>query len=114
MTEAGPTNAGRMLRYARRRAGLTQRALAERAAAYQPAIARIESGAVSPQLDTLTELLHAAGATLEIVPLAGAGVDRTLIRASLAMTPEERIRASGRAGRNLAAFQAEVARGRHG
>ena len=103
-----------MLRYARRRAGLTQRALAERAAVYQPAIARIESGAVSPQLDTLTQLLHAAGATLEIAPLAGAGVDRTLIRAALALTPEERIRAAGRAGRNLTAFREEVARGRPG
>jgi len=100
-----------MLRYARRRAGLSQRALARRAGVPQPGIARIEAGAVSPGLDTLARLLEAAGVALELAPLAGAGVDRSLIRSSLARTPEERIRLAGRSARNLAAFQAEVARG---
>ena len=103
--------AARILRHARRRAGLTQRALAERTGVAQPAIARIERGRVSPRLDTLTELLEATGMTLEVAVLAGAGVDRSLIRASLARSPEERIRAAGRAANNLAAFQSEVARG---
>jgi transcriptional regulator with XRE-family HTH domain len=100
-----------MLRYARRRAGLSQRALAARAGVPQPAIARIERGAVMPRLDTLAALLEATGNTLELAPLAGVGVDRSLIRASLARTPEHRIRAAGRAARALAAFRAEAARG---
>lgn len=78
----------------------------------QPAIARIERGSVIPRLDTLAELLAAAGSALEVAPLAGVGVDRSLIRAMLARTPEERIRAAGRAGQRLAALRAEAARGR--
>jgi transcriptional regulator with XRE-family HTH domain len=98
------TAAARMLRYARRRAGLSQRALAALASVPQPAIARIERGAVSPRVDTLAELLGAAGASLEVVPAAGLGVDRSLIRASLGRTPEERIRTAGAAAQSLAPF----------
>jgi transcriptional regulator with XRE-family HTH domain len=100
-----------MIRYARRRAGLTQRELGERAGVPQPAIARIERGAVSPRVDTLERLLAVTGATLEVAPQIGRGVDRTLIRAALARSPEQRIEAAGVAGRNLAAF---VAAARHG
>jgi predicted transcriptional regulator len=105
-------NAARVLRYARRRAGLTQRALAARAGVPQPAIARIEVGAVSPRMDTLSHLIAATGSMLELAPRLGEGVDRTMFAATLARTPEERIEAAGRAGRSLAAFQDEVRRGR--
>ena len=104
-------NAARMLRDARRRAGLTQRELARRAGVPQPAVARIERGAVSPRVDTLSVLLAAAGASLEVGPRLGEGVDRTLIRASLSRTPEERVIAAGRAGSNLTAFLREARRG---
>jgi transcriptional regulator with XRE-family HTH domain len=103
--------AARVLRYARRRAGLTQRALALRAGVPQPAIARIERGAVSPRVVTLAQLLAAAGYSLEVTPRLGVGVDPTLIRASLGRAPEDRIRAAARASRKLAAFQEAVARG---
>ena len=93
-----------MLRQARRRAGLTQRGLAERAGVPQPAIARIERGAVSPRLDTIERLLAVTGATLELSPRIGEGIDRTLIRAALRRSPEQRIEAAAAAGRNLAAF----------
>jgi predicted transcriptional regulator len=96
---------GTILRYARRRAGLTQRSLAARADVPQPAIARIESGAVSPRLSTLLPLIDATGFVLEIAPKIGDGVDRTLIRGSLARSPEERIRAAAVAAKNLAAFR---------
>ena len=96
---------GTILRYARRRAGLTQRQLAARADVPQPAIARIESGAVSPRLATLLPLIEATGFALEVAPRIGEGVDRTLIRASLARSPQERIRSAGIAARNLAAFK---------
>jgi predicted transcriptional regulator len=107
-------NAARLLRSARRRAGLSQRGLADRSGVPQPAIARIESGAVSPRLDTLARLLTAADATLELAPRIGVGVDRTLIRAALARAPEDRVRSAAAAARNLAAFRTEVARGRVG
>lgn len=96
--------AARLLRYARRRAGLTQRELASATGVPQPAIARIERGVISPRLDTLERLLAGARGSLELSPRLGEGVDRTLIRASLDRTPEDRVRAAGRASRNLAAF----------
>jgi predicted transcriptional regulator len=99
---------GRTLRYVRRRAGLSQRALAAKAGVPQPAIARIESGAVSPRLDTVLPLLEAAGFTLEVTPVIGRGVDRTLIRAALARSPEDRIRAAAAAAKNLRGFQDAV------
>jgi transcriptional regulator with XRE-family HTH domain len=100
-----------MLRYARRRAGLSQRQLAARTGVPQPAIARIERGVVSPGLETLDHLLAGAGTGIELAPRHGTGVDRTLIHALLALTPEERIAAAGRAGRNLAAFVREARSG---
>ena len=90
---------------ARRRAGLTQRALAERAGVPQSSIARIESGASMPRAGTLLQLLHAAGEELEAEPRLGIGVDRTLIRTRLAMTPAERGRALVAAAHALAALR---------
>lgn len=103
--------AGRIVRQARRRAGLSQRALAEATGVLQPQIARIESGAISPRLDTLERLLSATGWTLELSPRIGIGVDRSLIQAALAKTPEDRILAAGDAGRNLATFKEAARRG---
>lgn len=97
-------DAAHAVRYARRRAGLSQRALAARAGVPQPTIARIERGAVSPRVDTLLPLLGAAGFTLEVTPVIGRGVDRTLIRVALERSPEDRIRAATEAARNLRAY----------
>lgn len=79
-----------MLRQARRRAGLSQRELAERAGVPQSAVARLESGRVVPRVDTLERLLRACGSTLEVVPIPE--VDRTAIRELLRLTPGERLR----------------------
>jgi transcriptional regulator with XRE-family HTH domain len=84
---------------------MTQRDLARATGVAQPAIARIERGAVSPSIDTLEPLLAATGVTLEAVPRLGIGVDRTLIRATLARSPEERILAVGRAAVALDAWK---------
>ena len=70
----------------------------------QPAIARIESGAISPRISTLQELLAAAGFELDVAPRIGMGVDRTLIHASVERSPEERIRAAARAATNLRTY----------
>lgn len=96
--------AGRLLSYARRRAGLTQRELSGRTGIPQPAIARIERGRVSPTLVTLDRLLAATGQSVELAPRLGEGVDRSLIHAALAQSPEQRIVAAGDGGRNLLAF----------
>ena len=93
---------------------MSQRDLARVTGMPQPAIARIERGAVIPGLDTLERLLAGVGMTLEAVPRPGMGVDRSLIRATLELTPEERIVGAGRAGRALEAWKHEADVGRHG
>jgi predicted transcriptional regulator len=84
------------LKRARRRAALTQRALAARTGVAQPTVARIETGTEVPRVDTLAVLLRACGEELEPVPLRGLGVDRTQIRALLQMTPRQRLQAAAR------------------
>lgn len=59
-------DAALLLRTARTRAGLTQRALAAAAGTSQSAVAAIESGSKQPAVATLERLLHAAGT--ELVP----------------------------------------------
>jgi transcriptional regulator with XRE-family HTH domain len=104
-------NAARILRYARRRAGLSQRALAEASGVPQPQIARIERGLNSPRLATLERLLAATDSSLEIGQRLGEGVDRTLIRATLALSPEERLSRAARAGNRLGDLLREVGHG---
>ena len=79
-----------LLKRARSDAGLTQRDLADRAGVPQSALARIESGAGDARVATLERLLRACDAELTLRPLPGRGVDRTLIRALLVLTPAER------------------------
>ena len=93
--------APQMLRYARARAGLSQRALAEKSGLAQPAIARIERGKASPRLDSLERLLKACGFRLEVYAAAGDGIDRTAMRELLHLTPAERLELAAREGRNL-------------
>jgi predicted transcriptional regulator len=85
-------NPARTLRLARRRAGLTQRALATRTGIAQPTIARIERGKDDPRVSTLGRLLGACDEVLEALPQAGVGVDRTEIRRLLDLSPGDRAR----------------------
>jgi uncharacterized protein len=85
-------NAARLVRNARRRAGLSQRALARAAGVPHSTVARIELGRLSPRTDTLERLLRASGRTLATEPALGEGVDRSQIRELLRLTPGERAR----------------------
>lgn len=71
---------------------MTQRGLADKAGVPQSQIAKIESGAVVPRVDTLDRLLEACGEGLESLPRLGLGVDRTLARELLKLPPRERAR----------------------
>jgi DNA-binding XRE family transcriptional regulator len=53
---------------ARESKGLSQKELADLAGLKQPAIARLESMRVTPQIDTLFKVLQPLGYTLAIVP----------------------------------------------
>ena len=84
--------AGQLLRDARRRHGVTQKQLAQRARTSQAAISRIERGAVSPSVGTLATLLDLLGEELELSanPI-DYGHDRTLNERNLTLTPSARI-----------------------
>lgn len=94
--------AARILRDARGRAGLTQRALSARAGVPQETIARIERSVTQPRVDTLALLLDACGLELEAMPRVGIGVDTSLIGSMLDLTPAERLAKGEAAARNTA------------
>lgn len=106
-----------LLREARRRSGLTQRTLAQRARTSQSVIARIENGTVSPSTRTLQRLLRAAGfevhASLEALPAVRSRShmldDVTRI---LRLSPEDRLRELHNASRLFAAATRVDASGR--
>ena len=100
--------AARILKMARKRAGLTQRQLAERSGIKQPAIARIESQRVIPRTDTLNRLLAACGVDLEPQKRLGEGVDRSQIRELLRLTPLQRIEHAIAASRNVERFMGSI------
>lgn len=95
-------DAARVLRQARRRARLTQRQLAELAGVPQSQIAKIESGAVVPRVDTLDRLLEVCGEGLESLPRPGIGLDRTLVSELLSLDPRDRLRRADEEARRTA------------
>lgn len=97
--------AGSVLRAARRSAGLTQRELARRAGVQQPAVSRIERDHGSPRLDTLDHLLRICGKELLLADRPGLGVDRTLIRLRLGLSPGERARLTVREWERTSVFR---------
>jgi transcriptional regulator with XRE-family HTH domain len=88
------TTAATLLRQARTRAGLSQRALARRAGTAQSVIARIEKGQTSPTWETLERLLDAANvdlsAQLESRVVVGSHMLNE-VAGILRMTPEQRL-----------------------
>ena len=60
---------GQAVRWARKRAGMTQDDLAQATRMPQPSIARIESGAVVPRTSTLIRILRASGHQLSVEPI---------------------------------------------
>jgi predicted transcriptional regulator len=87
-------SASHLLLAARRRAGLSQRALAHRAGTSQSVVARIEAGTTDPSSGTLQRLLAAAGFELraELV-VAGVADSHMLsdVGRILSLTPEQRL-----------------------
>src|SRR3954452_20275602 len=84
---------GRLLRETRLRHGLSQQRLARRAGTAQSAISRIEQERISPTVQTLAELLHLMGDELVLkAERLDTGVDLSLNRANLELTPEQRVR----------------------
>ena len=90
---------------ARLRAGLSQRELARRSGVPQAAISRIEHGRISPRVATLDRLLRTCRADARVVVRPGEGLDRTLIREKLRLTPAQRLRVAVIEWENTRAFE---------
>jgi transcriptional regulator with XRE-family HTH domain len=89
----GPTGADLIVE-ARRRAGLTQRELAERAGTTQSSIARWESGRSEPSFANVVRLLRLCGFVLDVhLELYDDGLrdDWSQAQRLLRLTPEERL-----------------------
>lgn len=83
-----------LLRKIRLSAGLSQRALAERAGTSQPAIARYERGTTTPSWETLERLGGACGRRVLLsAEVAPDPHDLALAERFLELTPEQRLRA---------------------
>jgi len=54
-------------------------------------VGRVEAGQVTPRVDTLEQLLRAAGQELTASTRAGVGVDRSQMRQLLQLTPRRRL-----------------------
>ena len=91
-----------LVREARERAGLSQRALALRAGTSQSVVARIELGITDPSSGTLATLLAAAGfellCRLEPAPVVDSHMLDDVERI-LHLSPEQRIREVANVGR---------------
>ena len=80
-----------IIREARARAGLSQRALAKRAGKAQSEIAKIERGRRDPTVSTLERLVRAAGFDLKIQFVPHDDHDERLIAYHLRLTPRQRL-----------------------
>jgi transcriptional regulator with XRE-family HTH domain len=82
-----------LLKDARTRAGLTQAELGLRLGVSQAAVARLERPGANPTVSTLEDALWATGHRLVLdAPARRPGVDESLIRQQLELTPAERVR----------------------
>ena len=83
-----------LVRNTRLAAGLSQRALAQRAGTSQPAVARYERGVATPSWETLQRLVEACGQRLLLSTEAVADAhDVELATRMLELTPLQRLRA---------------------
>jgi transcriptional regulator with XRE-family HTH domain len=82
-----------LLRSARREANMTQADLAARLAISQAAVAKLERPGANPTVGTLDRILWSTGHRLVLdVQARAPGVDESLIRRQLELTPAQRIR----------------------
>ena len=86
-----------LVREARKRAGLTQAALAERADVPQSTVSRIESGARVPSTDLVERLVRAAGFEVRVALGEPDPATESLFERTLRRTPDERLADATRA-----------------
>jgi transcriptional regulator with XRE-family HTH domain len=98
---------GLLIREARRHAGLSQSALAERLGTTQSAVSDWERGRDTPRVDTLGRILEACGFEADLTFRRHDDVDRSQIVGALGATPATRLASN----RNIAQFAQKGRRG---
>jgi transcriptional regulator with XRE-family HTH domain len=95
------THGNDLVREARKRAGLTQRALAEKAGTTQSAIARLESGRTRPAFDDVLRLVRLCGFDLDIMLVEPDESDLHQATVLGALPPGERVERAQQGARQL-------------
>jgi transcriptional regulator with XRE-family HTH domain len=94
-----------LVREARKRAGLSQRELAERAGTTQSAIARLETGRSTPSFDTVLRLVRLCGLDLDVMLVERDDSDWAQASGLLALTTDERVALGIRTANTMLAIQ---------
>lgn len=102
------------VREARKRAGLSQRQLADKAGTSQSAIARLESGRTRPAFDDVLRLVRLCGMDLDIMLVERDDADWWQAQQLRMLTPDERMKRMVGWGHQVRALyrEAEASRGR--
>lgn len=103
-----------LVREARRRAGLTQRQLAELAGTTQSAIARLETGRTSPSFETVLALVRHCGFDLDVMLVERDYTDMWQAGDMLTLTPAERVERHQRSVHQMLEFRRAGERHRSG
>lgn len=106
--------AAKLIREARRAAGLTQGQLARRSRTSQPAVAAYESAAKVPTAETLDRLLRAAGVRITTLPLSQSDQRTAGLRKLLRDRRSEILEVTARNGASNVRVFGSVARGDEG
>ena len=85
-----------VIRRARRRAGISQAELARRLATKQPVVARWESGARTPSLETVARAVEACGLALDVAIVERDEGEEALLREWQRLSPAQRVRRNER------------------
>ncbi len=100
-----------LVREARRRAGLSQRALGDLAGTTQSAIARLETGRTAPGFEAVLRLVRLCGFDLEVALVERDDSDWSQAQRLLRLTPAERLDRAGRVAAQLRRLRDEDTRG---
>lgn len=101
-----------LIREARRRAGLTQAELADRAGTAQPAVARWESGRTAVSLDDVVRLVRLCGLDIEFQLVERDVSDVAQAQRLAGLSGQERLDRLGRVAGQLTSLRAASSRGR--
>lgn len=103
-----------LVREARKRAGLTQQELAERAGTTQSAIARLETGKTSPSFEHVVALIRLCDLDLEVALVELDSEDLWQAEPLSRLTPAARVERHDRVARQLMEFRRAGERSRDG